>query len=125
MTNFPPIALLFAATILAIAQVVSLLKPTSNFSSTFDPKKEANECTRKLNQFELFFDDKRKARHTSSYAGGGPKELFDRYEPEATCLTEERFGGDPGLPRHDAFGDGPKFVSSCDLSIPDVLCNIC
>ena len=46
---------------------------------------------------------------------------FDFFEPEATCLTEERFGGGGGSggsgkqqqeepSNHNAFGDGPKFV---------------
>jgi hypothetical protein len=40
--------------------------------------------------------------------------LFDLWEPEAVCFTEERFGGDSDE-RYNAFGDGPKFVCGVDL----------
>ena len=39
---------------------------------------------------------------------------FDLYEPEANCLSEERFGS--GSPRrYEAFGDGPKFICGVDM----------
>lgn len=38
---------------------------------------------------------------------------FDLFEPEAVCLTEERFGGLSGS-RYHAFGDGPKFICGVD-----------
>jgi hypothetical protein len=37
---------------------------------------------------------------------------FDLFEPEAVCLTEERFGG--RSERYNAFGDGPKFACGVD-----------
>jgi hypothetical protein len=39
--------------------------------------------------------------------------IFDLFEPEAICLTEERFGGSSDE-RYIAFGDGPKFVCAVD-----------
>lgn len=39
---------------------------------------------------------------------------FDLWEPEAVCITEERFGGTKSDVRYDAFGDGPKFVCGVD-----------
>ena len=41
----------------------------------------------------------------------GKEQSFDLYEPEATCLDEERFGT---RIRYDAFGDGPKFICGVD-----------
>ena len=42
----------------------------------------------------------------------GEELSFDIYEPEATCLSEERFGSDT---RYHAFGDGPKFICGVDF----------
>lgn len=39
--------------------------------------------------------------------------LFDPFEPDAVCLTEERFGGRTEE-RHDAFGDGSNFLCGAD-----------
>ncbi len=41
------------------------------------------------------------------------KYIFDLFEPEAVCLTEERFGGSSSK-RYKAFGDGPKFACGVD-----------
>lgn len=41
------------------------------------------------------------------------KSPFDPFEPDAVCLAEERFGG-MSEERHDAFGDGPKFLCGAD-----------
>jgi hypothetical protein len=40
------------------------------------------------------------------------KYKYDLFEPEAVCITEERFGGRPE--RYYSFGDGPKFVCGID-----------
>jgi hypothetical protein len=42
---------------------------------------------------------------------------MDLFEPEATCISEERFGQGRNTSRYNAFGDGPKFVCGLD-SIP-------
>lgn len=39
------------------------------------------------------------------------KKLYDLYELEANCLSEERFGNE----RFASFGDGPKFVCGIDF----------
>jgi hypothetical protein len=39
------------------------------------------------------------------------KALYDLFEPEANCLSEERFGDE----RFASFGDGPKFVCGIDF----------
>jgi hypothetical protein len=39
--------------------------------------------------------------------------IFDLFEPEAVCLTEERFGGSSDE-QYVAYGDGPKFVCAVD-----------
>ena len=52
---------------------------------------------------------RRESRQNYTRAVGGRSEgkmLYDLYEPEANCLSEERFGND----RFASFGDGPKFV---------------
>jgi hypothetical protein len=38
--------------------------------------------------------------------------IFDIFEPEAVCITDERFGSQK---RYDAFDDGPKFVCGVDV----------
>jgi len=73
--------------------------------------KSFNSCPDKLDQLDAFFDSRRLARQQSLFSGDGETKFFDKFEPEAVCLSEERFGGDPNLPRHNAYGDGPKFVS--------------
>jgi hypothetical protein len=40
-------------------------------------------------------------------------QLFDLWEPEANCYTEERFGGESNE-RYNALGDGPKFICAVD-----------
>ena len=42
------------------------------------------------------------------------KYIFDLFEPEAVCVTEERFGGTNHHRRYDSFGDGPKFACGVD-----------
>ena len=40
------------------------------------------------------------------------KTSYDMFEPEANCISDERFGSEV---RYAAFGDGPKFVCGVDL----------
>lgn len=98
------------------------------------------DCIQKLDALDRVHDQRRAARHRTAQqakAAGktvydmfwkievkdeGSKEreernrknmIFDLFEPEAVCLTEERFGG-ASDERFVAFGDGPKFVCGVD-----------
>ena len=102
-------------------------------------------CAAVLDRFDRVFDEKRTIRQDRVRAsrvteqedpalrgGVAPQRTFlDKYEPEANCFTEERFGFkfeavsrkdrhlaknfyDQGF-RYDSFGDGPKFV--CGVNI--------
>ena len=79
---------------------------TSSTSASF------SSCQAKLDALDRRFDEKRKGRqkHMSEQTKE-EKTFFDLYEPEAVCITEERFGSDQ---RFEAFGDGPKFVCGID-----------
>lgn len=70
-------------------------------------------CEKVLDNLDLQFNQRRVARQTSDEKKG-VKSLFDLYEPEATCFSEERFGG-LSSERFKAFGDGPKFVCGVDV----------
>ncbi|KAL7537057.1 hypothetical protein ACHAWF_005645, partial [Thalassiosira exigua] len=69
----------------------------------FDEKRAARRyaCTRRRERIE-----KDESYHPSK------KMAFDMFEPEAVCLTDERFGS---AKRYEAFGDGPKFVCGVDV----------
>jgi hypothetical protein len=58
---------------------------------------------------------RRDARRTSTKIARDKIELFDLYEPEAICFSDERFGQGKTGSRYQAFGDGPKFVCGVDL----------
>jgi hypothetical protein len=85
-------------------------------SSTFTHEMYHSErCQNKLDALDGFSDARRAARWETvqnNRAGSSNREkfMFDLFEPEAVCLTEERFGGE----RFVAFGDGPKFVCAVD-----------
>ena len=77
-----------------------------------------DEVVRSCNQFieelDKEFDLRRESRQNYTRAVRGSSEgkmLYDLYEPEANCLSEERFGND----RFASFGDGPKFVCGVDF----------
>ena len=59
-------------------------------------------CTDKLNELDHVFDQRRDARAVFSHGKG---EKWDWYEPEAVCLSEERFGSNSNQ-RYMAFQDG-------------------
>lgn len=70
------------------------------------------QCKQALDSLDQTFDLRRQGRIASTSAiqpGTTVPEsvLFDPYEPESTCLSEERVGG---MHRYSSFGDGPKFV---------------
>jgi len=80
-------------------------------------------CANRLELLEKSFDAKRQARKSysaeSTFANArrwSQKNIFDPYEPESTCIYEERFGQAPDLAvRYHAFGDGPNFVCGANL----------
>jgi len=105
-----------------------------------DDTNVSDDCQRKLDALDTVFDERRAARtklmELSRRKGKSVYDLFwkiqvtneatqereernrktmifDLFEPEAVCLTEERFGG-TSQHRFDAFGDGPKFVCGVD-----------
>jgi len=111
-------------------------KYADNYATDFTApdKTSENTCEAVLDRFDRFFDEKRLARQKrvrESNATSTGKYFFDKYEPEANCFTEERFGFefdwlhrrqrfeaknfyDQGF-RYDSFGDGPKFICGLDL----------
>jgi hypothetical protein len=75
----------------------------------------SESCQRKLDALDAFSNARRAARweivqKTKAASSERNDAIFDLFEPEAVCLTEERFGGE----RFFAFGDGPKFVCAVD-----------
>lgn len=74
-----------------------------------------DHCSDTMEKMNSFFDSRRKARLNQQHSNKVDKKVFfDFYEPDAVCLREERFGTLPNLDRHEAFGDGPKFVCGVD-----------
>ncbi|KAL3798643.1 hypothetical protein ACHAW5_008398 [Stephanodiscus triporus] len=70
-------------------------------------------CAKVLDELDDRFNERRAPRHKKHRGWEGIK-LFDLFEPEATCLSEERFGSE-SEERFVAFGDGPKFVCGVDI----------
>ncbi len=81
---------------------------SSNYISIGDPITRES-CKKILDMMDDTYNQRRKPRHSKNDLGWSGKQLFDLFEPEATCISEERFGSD-SEERYDAFGDGPKFV---------------
>jgi len=69
-------------------------------------------CAEILDNLDGTYNQRRKSRQSKEKGWTGQR-LFDLFEPEATCFSEERFGSDSAK-RFDAFGDGPKFVCGVD-----------
>mmetsp|Transcript_33330 Transcript_33330/g.73509 ORF Transcript_33330/g.73509 Transcript_33330/m.73509 type:complete len:342 (-) Transcript_33330:523-1548(-) len=76
-------------------------------------------CEEHILKVEERFNSRREARR--NYAHSLPsqfapteKKLYDIFEPEAICISEERFGGSSEH-RYASFGDGPKFVCGVDF----------
>ena len=66
-------------------------------------------CDNIVEELDNEFDLRRESRQNYTRKVGGSsdaKKLYDLFEPEANCLSEERFGDE----RFASFGDGPKFV---------------
>lgn len=79
-------------------------------------KQNYSACQKRLDKLDSLFNERRKVRQnaTSSWKPRNSKMKFDLYEPEANCISEERFGSDSTV-RYEAFGDGPKFVCGVDV----------
>jgi hypothetical protein len=75
----------------------------------------SSSCSKVLDDLDTVFNMRRDARRTSTRITHGHIELFDLYEPEAICFSDERFGQGKAGRRYEAFGDGPKFVCGIDL----------
>lgn len=73
-------------------------------------------CQKRLDALDEIFNERRKVRQeaTPTYEYKNNKMKFDLHEPEANCISEERFGSNSNV-RYEAFGDGPKFVCGVDV----------
>ena len=76
-------------------------------------------CQATLDWLDHTYDKRRDARILSTknkkhkvMNKKNTKEYFDLFEPEATCILEERLGS---RRRYEAFNDGPKFVCGADI----------
>ena len=85
------------------------------------PNNRNSSCTDILDALDRNFDLRRRIRqqHTRDTSDEldkldphTSKKLFDLFEPEANCFSDERFGGPS---RFLAFGDGGKFMCGIDL----------
>lgn len=86
--------------------------PSSNYISIGDAI-NSESCEKILDMMDDTYNQRRKPRHSKNNMGWTGNGIFDLFEPEATCISEERFGSD-SEERYDAFGDGPKFVCGVD-----------
>ena len=72
-------------------------------------KNKGRSCNDFIEELERDFDLRRESRQNYTRVVGVSNEVkrrYDLFEPEANCLSEERFGNE----RFASFGDGPKFV---------------
>lgn len=74
-------------------------------------------CQELLDELDSTFNARRDARQKISRLPSAlnfdhERGRYDLFEPEANCLTEERFGS---VKRFQAVGDGPKFVCGVDM----------
>jgi hypothetical protein len=72
----------------------------------------SKSCETILDDLDERYNERRKPRQAKKKGWTGLR-LFDLFEPEATCFSEERFGSESEA-RFDAYGDGPKFVCGVD-----------
>jgi hypothetical protein len=101
-------------------QLVDIVLPKDYDDDDEKTRDNTSRCQTTLNALDQHFDFRRQMRqaHAPHHFAGripGLNELFDPYEPEAVCITEERFGHQPN--RYQAFGDGPKFVCGVDMMV--------
>ncbi|KAL3773790.1 hypothetical protein HJC23_011928 [Cyclotella cryptica] len=74
----------------------------------------SSDCESVLDKLDTQFDARRKARQELPFTANPdyPQGTFDKWEPEAICFADERFGN---TVRYKALGDGPKFVCGVDF----------
>ncbi|KAL7477198.1 hypothetical protein ACHAW6_003013 [Cyclotella cf. meneghiniana] len=74
----------------------------------------SSDCESVLDKLDSQFDARRKARQEIPFTINPdyPQGTFDKWEPEAVCFADERFGN---TARYKALGDGPKFVCGVDF----------
>jgi hypothetical protein len=88
-----------------------------------DPRQVAAteaDCESALDKLDEQFNTRRKARQETFFNSKASKRFssmkqitfWDKYEPEANCFDDERFGGSV---RYKSLGDGPKFVCGVDF----------
>jgi len=93
-----------AATVLSVKQ-----------GNTVVDDDDDERCNRLIDAFSKQYNDRpllRRNRYDQKKYLTRKSKVYDLFEPEAVCFTDERFGSPA---RYDAFGDGPKFVCGVDL----------
>ncbi|KAL7535277.1 hypothetical protein ACHAWF_005109 [Thalassiosira exigua] len=108
--------------LLSILSAFSLIFWSNNTTNATESEKTGHDetggsCDDVLDTLDARFEEMRGVRKkktaTMDLGSVGQKKWWDPFEPEATCLTEERFGS-RSAGRYGAFGDGPKFVCGVD-----------
>ena len=102
----------FAAARMELWQQYSASTSSAKESSTRKGLLDEHSCKAKLDALDVKFDAQRLGRNSHPAQNKDSRTLFDLYEPEAVCFSEERFGSKQ---RFQAFHDGPKFVCGVDL----------
>jgi len=78
-----------------------------------DSQHKQTNCSQILDDLDATFDLRHEARQKAlPHPNFRHVTAFDMYEPEALCITDERFGS---RERYRAFGDGPKFICGVDV----------
>ena len=86
---------------------------TTIATTTAESTTTTKSCNEILDKLDIIYNERRIPRQAKSNIDWSGVRLFDLYEPEATCFSEERFGSESNV-RFDAYGDGPKFVCGVD-----------
>lgn len=104
----------------AVAAADAAVKSSDSVNAAAAAVAPQTDCESVLDKLDTKFNSRRKARRQTSFTpnltlahkqNNAERTFWDKYEPEAVCFDEERFGGSI---RYDALGDGPKFVCGAD-----------
>lgn len=88
-------------------------KPSVVISSTALVHHSTTTCNERLDELDRTFDKRRNARiELIGVDHEPPLSMYDLYEPEAVCFSDERFGSEK---RYTAFGDG-AFSEYCSCT---------
>ena len=109
-----------AAFVLILSLTWARLRRSDEPSRVLLPKWNSRSyaCQATLDWLDHTYDKRRDARILSTKKNEkvmnkkNTREYFDLFEPEATCILEERLGS---RRRYEAFNDGPKFVCGADI----------